>query len=500
MKNFLNSVKVPVLDSNLFDLSHDVKLSCNMGDLVPTLNMEVVPGDKINLSCEALTRLAPMVAPVMHRIDIYMHYFFVPNRILWPNWEKFITMESAHTGGLAPAAPVIFVNDTNYTKLMDYMGVPIPPAASSDLVVNLLPFYAYNKVYNDYYRDQNLVNKLEDVCLDGHNAVESQLLLMKRSWEHDYFTSCLPFAQKGPAVSIPITANYLDVQVFANQAAGTTLAGSPSTVPVDAQPPVTGSSIPADTLFARTSDLVATGTGTINDLRRAYRLQEFFELLGRAGSRMTEFLRSFFNETAEDARLQRAEYITGSKNPVIISEVLNTTGTDDAPQGNMSGHGVGVTSGYGGYYHVKEHGWIIGIMSVMPKTSYQQGLHKSMFKFDPLEYYFKQFANIGEQEVVAKELFAWSGDDEDVFGYIPRYAEYKNLPNRVAGDFRTNLDFWTMTRIFTTAPALNEDFIQCDPTHRIFAVTDPNVDKLYVQVLHKIKARRKMPVYGTPTF
>jgi hypothetical protein len=243
---------------------------------------------------------------------------------------------------------------------------------------------------------------------------------------------------------------------------------------------------------------------TINDLRRAFKLQEFLEKNARGGTRYIEQNKVQFGVNSSDARLQRPEYITGTKSPIVISEVLNTTGNEGAdalPQGNMAGHGIAVSGGEPKSYYCEEHGYIIAIMSIMPKASYSQGIPKHFLKKHPLEYYWPSFANIGEQEIQQQEIYAYENNPETLFGYTPRYAEYKFMPNRIAGDFRTSLNFWTLNRQFATPPTLSQQFIECDPadTLRIFAVQD-GTDPIWVQVVNKIQARRKMPVYGTPTF
>ena len=241
---------------------------------------------------------------------------------------------------------------------------------------------------------------------------------------------------------------------------------------------------------------------TINDLRRAFRLQEWFEKQARGGTRYIEVILAHFGIKSSDARLQRPEYITGSKSPVTISEVLNSTGLEgELPQGNMAGHAVSVTTGNYGKYFAEEHGYIIGIMSVMPKTAYQNGIPKHFLKInDTYEFYWPEFANIGEQAIVNQEVHWEHADPNGTFGYIPRYAEYKFINSRTAGDFTDSLSFWTMTRELTETVALNKEFIECSPTQDIFAVTDPTVDKLYAHVYHKIRAVRPMPFYGNPSF
>lgn len=495
--NLLNSIKLTKPGKNRFDLTHDVKMSLNPGLLYPTLALECVPGDSFKIGCESIFRLAPLVAPMMHRVDVTMHYFFVPNRLVWENWENYIT--NTEVGGTLPAFPYFGFNNVTNTPLCDYFGLPTPLNAN-DQNISAMPFSMYQLIYNEFYRDQNLIDEIDFMLLDGDNTANSELFDMRRrAWEHDYFTSALPFAQKGAAVEIPVVANFEDVNVYLNDAFGTTLTATPANILVGGKP---STEVPDDTLYADTSELDVEST-TINDLRVAFRLQEWLEKSARGGSRYSENILSFFGVKAQDFRLNRPEYITGTKSPVVISEVLNTTGTVDAPQGEMAGHGVSVTSGKYGNYYCMEHGYIIGICSIMPKPAYQQGIPKHFLKInDPFEFFWPQFAHVGEQEVQNMEIY-FSGNavtDQAVFGYLPRYIEYKYINNRVSGDFRTSLNFWHWGRIFASVPGLNQAFIECDPDYRVFAVTDPGVDHFYAQILHNIQAVRPMPKFGTPTF
>lgn len=512
MKNLFNSIQLTKPKKNVFDLTHDVKMSMNMGDLVPCCLMECVPGDKFHLSNEALVRFAPLVSPVMHRFDVTTHYYFVPSRLLWKNWEDFITDKN---GGAPHAFPTIDIVAGNYTPLMDYLGIPTP-VGINDEVVNAMPLAAYQMVYNEYYRDQNLISEVNFNLVDGDNTGNGDLfLLRKRAWEHDYFTSALPFAQAGAAVNLPVTGdvnlkntttNYGKIVEQTGHATPNVGAHGEMYVGVGI-----GDVEYVDTAGNRKTGVydpngtleIQSASTTINDLRRAYRLQEFLEKAARSGRRYVESILAHFGVRSSDKRLQRPEYITGSKTPVTISEVLNTSDTTNAPQGNMSGHAMSYVKGnYGGYF-CEEHGYIIGIVSVMPKTAYQQGMPAHFIKGidnDRYKFYWPEFANIGEQELKNKEVYAFQGSGgDDPFGYVPRYAEYKFMQNRVAGDFKTSLNFWHEGRIFASPPTLSQQFVECDPSTRIFAVTS-GVDHLYVDCLNKVTAIRPMPKFGTPSF
>lgn len=508
--NIFNSVKLTKPKRNKFNLTHDVKMSGKMGNLMPCALIEAVPGDTFNISSDAFVRFAPMQAPIMHRVDVSCHYFFVPNRIVWDNWEKFITNDDS-----APEMPLVEITDAigpDNAKFLDYLGVPPIQAGGTATQLNAIPMAAYQAVYNDYYRDENLVAEVDYKLTDGvqsTNKFNELTTLRKRAWEHDYFTAALPFAQKGAAVDIPI--GEIELKDDWADASTPKFKNEFGTVPFGQNNVVSDSTnldieVGGDHPMAYDPDgSLKAGSTTINELRRAFRLQEWLEKNARGGTRYIENILAHFGVKSSDKRLQRPEYITGVKSPVVISEVLNTAGPQTTTsisnvQGAMAGHGVSVSAPYNGKYYVEEHGYIIGICSVMPKPAYQQGIPKTFLKNDPLEYFWPSFAHIGEQEVQNQELYAYTPDKSDTFGYIPRYAEYKYMPSRVAGDFRDDLKYWHLGRIFNSQPTLSQDFIECssEETARIFAVTDDIEDQLYMDVLNKITAVRPMPVYGNP--
>lgn len=494
--------------SNWFDLSHDKKLSLNMGELVPVLCAPVIPGDNWKLKNECFLRLAPMVAPIMHKVDVYTHTFFVPNRIVWPGWDEFIT--GGENGSLpGPAFPFLVNVPITEGSLGDYLGLPIEAVNGLDKI-SALPFACYQMCFNEYYRDQNLQDPVEFLLVDGNNspAFTHQLSpLRKRAWEHDLFTASLPFAQKGEPVDIPLNG-YMPV-----------VWNSFGTSNTDTHWNVSGTGQPSGSVYLGSADVKdlgdtvagnlyadgsqATGGTTINELRKAFRLQEWFEKNARGGSRYIETILVHFGVRSSDSRLNRPEWIGGTKQNMIISEVLQNSQSEDTPQGNMSGHGVSVGNGYVGNYYAEEHGYILTIMSILPKTAYQQGIPKHFSVFDKIDFPWPTFAHLGEEGVLNREIFYDHADgdvNDEIFGYLPRYYDHRQILSSVAGDFRSTLSYWHMGRIFPSRPALNAEFIESDPTHRIFAVTDPDVDKVYAHVYHNIKCSRKLPKYGTPTF
>lgn len=559
-RNIFTQVPSPKVRRNLFDLSHEVKMSGKFGYLYPVLCVETLPGDTFRDQMNVLCRFAPMAAPVMHRMDVTTHFFFVPNRIIWDNWESFIT--GGQDGTEAPIPPYytpagLFASTSGDEvmqkgTLWDYLGLPTTPTVAPgtfiDEHVSSLPFYAVCKVWNDYYRDPNLQDEMPiPTELDGdvsanQEAVElmfglnnaTQLSYLRRGFEKDYFTSALPWAQRGAQVLMPLAGvagtgdiEYKDspwgAELF--KVGGTTYASSGAPTIAAGGNPAGFTDDEASRLRIENIDSITfdNASTTINDFRRALAIQRWLEANARGGARYVEQIEGHFAVRVPDYRLQRAEYLGGGRQPVQISEVLSTANTEqaslgDAYIGEMAGHGISVGSTNRFTYRCQEHGYIIGFMSVTMRTAYSQGIPKMFSRSDKFDYAWPELANLGEQEIKSKEVF-FSFNETDqaandaVFGYIPRYAEYKFHNDRIAGDFRGSLSFWHEGRRFTSRPALDAAFTTIyengdgaavgsassseESFRRIFWVND-GTDYLWFQLYHKLTAKRPLPYFGVP--
>lgn len=481
--------------SSVFDLSYEKKFTADMAQLIPVMCDEVVPGDFFKIGNQAVVRFQPMVAPVLHEINIYTHYFFVPYRILDEDWETIIS------GGVMgdDTTPIPTWNPTNTAEgsLWDYLGFPTGIVPTGALPIDY-PRRAYNLIFNEYYRDETLQTEV---------ALTSEVIL-NRNWEKDYYTSSLPFQQRGTSPALPITgtssAQWDDIQ-FVNgtgTAVGVNLSTTSPFPPALFVNNATQRTNLKDFFLSNTVDLSTASAFDINDLRLAFQIQKWMERNARAGVRYTEFLRAHFGVSPRDERLQRPEYIGGSKSPIIISEVLQTSSTDaTTPQGNLAGHGIGVSSTYCGKYFAKEFGVIVGIMSVMPRSAYQQGINRQWLRRTKYDFYFPEFANLSEQAIENAEICAKNADathNTGIFGYQGRYDEMRIKQNMVCGEMRSTYDYWHLGRQFNpaTPPTLNSDFVKCTPRKDILAV--PAEPAMIISFGNIIKAFRPMPISAEP--
>lgn len=566
MARLFNSVSIPLKRRNKFDLSFQSCLTTEFGRLTPILCEPVLPNDRFQISTAVRIQFAPMVFPVMQRFTAYIHYFFVPNRLLWDKWEQFITggedglsgspLEPG--GAINPAYPVIklteeFGEDVSVSSnhifssssLFDYLGFP---AFSNDVDLadaglrghefDALPFKAYQLIYNEWYRDQNLTDAFDihpemSGVQDNDDDFYFQYQLMslrQRAWKKDYFTSALPDPQRGPDVTLPIVGDMDIVYKSAGAGQSGTQLRSPigdALGPIESGAPLQAYKINGDNrTFVQvdnpnvvdtmvevdnSKNLAVSSSGmrsaTINEVRRAFAVQRWYELAARAGSRYVEQILAHFGIRSSDARLQRPEYIGGSVVPILIGDVLQTSETQTTPLGTPAG----IAQGAGRVKRVRrtfeEHGWILGILSVIPDAAYPQGLPRKFLKRDKFDFAWPLLANLGEQEIEKQELYfdpMQSAEyNKEGFGYAPRYSEYKFGSGQVHGSFRDTLREFHDARFFDERPALNDDFVTVQAEgrtglNRIFAVTSTAFDHLWVNLYNDIKVRRVLPKYGTP--
>lgn len=543
-----------------FDRSHVYKTTFNSGKLIPVFVDEVLPGDTTRMSVNYFARLATPIKPIMDNIYLDWFFFFVPNRLVWDHWQNFCFEQEDpddSTDYVIPTVTAANNSGNGYVgSLWDYFGLPVNTSGNLS-GINALPFRAVYLIWNEWFRDENLQKSVKIQKGDTNEVLDSSRASEQPSWvftsdtnivpglacpprgkRHDYFTSALPWTQKGPGVSIGLagTATLVDPSpvsgYFVQQSnnslgaaqlskdggvhavftgsgtlnyqggydtsiAGHSINGS-GIATVTAQP---GSSWLSKSAYA---DLDSSSIFTINSLRTAFQMQKFYERLARGGSRYTEVLRSFFGVVSPDARLQRPEFLGSFTKMVNVNPIAQTSATDDtSPQGNLSAYGVTASKFHGFTKSFVEHGYIIGFVCARADLTYQQGINKMWLRSTVYDLYWPTFAHLGEQAIELREIYAQgTAADTTVFGYQERYAEYRYKPSQITGKFRSsvtggNLDVWHLSQFFSNAPTLNEEFItENPPIKRIIAVQDE--PEFLIDIGFRYTTVRPMPMFGTP--
>lgn len=484
------------MQRSTLNLSNTKLLTCDQGNLVPISLMEVVPGDHFRHDTSMLIRTQPLFAPLMHKCTATTHHWFVPSRILQDNFEDGIT--GGEDGLQEPIFPTItspagtgFETGT----LADYLGLPV---GVPDMEVSAFPFRAYTSIYNEFYRDQQLQDPLVLSKADGPD-ITTNVDLQNAAWQKDYFTAARPSPQLGAEVTIPLTGNA--PVAFDGTTGASNKLGALS---VDDGNNLHSLDTAGANLFSNGgnadnglfADLTGIAAVDINLQRLANAVQRFKERSNRGGARYTEWLSSFFKIRSQDSRLQIPEYIGGGRTNIQFSEVLSTADNTGSPVGALSGHGIAAGRSNRYSFKAPEHGYIITVLCVRPKTMYTQGLHKLWSRNSKFDYLIPDFANLGDQEILNKELYAQHTLPQGTFGFVPRYDDYRTIPNTISGAFRNTLDFWHLGRVFDSDPALNSDFVTANPTDRVYAVADE--DQLQIQVLNNVKVKRAIPKVARP--
>lgn len=485
---------------NKFSLSHYKLLTCDMGYLIPLTWLDVMPGDSLQMATSMLIRVSPLLAPVMHPVQVKISHWFIPYRLIWEDFESFIT--GGDDGLDASEPPYLEINadwSVYESNLLDYLGYVPHNYTGSGIRVSTLPLRAYAKVFNEFFRDQDLVAELNCPTASGSDPTVNAVLASV-AWEKDYFTTARTAPQKGASIVIPLSDTSPPVMGIGKT--DQNYGSDPTVYQADG---TTGKfrSNKADIINNNTGDVYIAGTHAttgfpdiyadlsglgidIDDFRLSMALQKYQEARNRYGSRYPEYLK-YLGVSPDDKSLQRPVYLGGGKQTIQFSEVLNHSDTDT---GSMAGHGIAAMRSNRFRHFFNEHGIVMTLMSAKPRSIYSQGLHRSLLKTTKEDYFQRELENVGDQEVLCEEIYVGSADPEATFGYQDRYDEYRSMPSSIAGEFRSTLDHWHMARIFASEPSLNSTFVTAVPTKRVLA--SQNTDALYCMASHSIQARRPL--------
>ncbi len=512
MKHDFSRVPSAEIPRSSFNRSYGHKTTFDAGVLIPIFIEEILPGDTFNVRANAFGRLATPLHPFMDNMYFDTQFFFVPNRLLWDNWQKFNGEQTNPADSTDFIIPQVVAPVGGYSEnsMGDYMGLP---TKEDNLSVSALFFRAYNLIWNEWYRDENLQDSVVVDLDDGPDDVADYVLL-NRGKRHDYFTSSLPWPQKGPSVELPLGTE-APITGFGSVSTATYLAGTTmhetGGVDVTYTKAVAGSTLGAihveedpDNLTYPNiyADLSSATAATINQLRQAFQIQKLYERDARGGTRYTEIVRSHFGVTSPDARLQRPEYLGGGSQPINVNPVAQTSQSDTTPQGSLTALGTLAVSGHGFAKSFTEHGVILGLCSIRADLNYQQGVDRMWSRSTRWDFYWPALSHIGEQAVLNKEIFYQdAAADDDVFGYQERFAEYRYKRSQITGEFRSNaaapLDSWHLAQDFATLPVLDDTFIQENPpVDRVIAVTsEPHI---ILDLYFQMTCARPMPMYSVP--